>query len=128
MDGRSGNGRGVWLLALAIAVGSGAGCSGLPPLGDLAAQRATREFSCPRDKIGILSRADIYDGIVDVDACGQRARYQCFRGHLFSCIREPDPAHWDSEPALCITHDAGTSKPAGCYEIPHADPSPTVLL
>lgn len=124
MDGRSGNGRAVGVLVLAIASGTGVGCGSFPTLGDVAARRATQEFSCPRDKIGILSRSDIYDGIVDVEACGQRARYFCFVGRLFTCVREPDPAHWDSDPSLCVTHDATTSKPAGCFDAPQADPAP----
>ena len=122
MPSRSVKGRVVGLLALAI--GSGAGCNLWLTEGDLAVQRATKEFSCPAGKTGILSRSDIYPGLFDVDACGQRARYHCILGKLWTCIREPDPAHWHSEPSLCVRHDATTSKPAACVEPLRPEPKP----
>ena len=31
------------------------------------------------------------------------------------CIREPNPARWDPDPAICRNHDASKTKPAGCF-------------
>ena len=78
-------------------------------------QRATRELSCPADKVGVLDRTDISEGLVDVEACGHRARYMCIWGHTaWQCVREPDPARWDPDPALCSQHDGFKPKLAGC--------------
>ena len=110
----AGSERAVCLLLLAIVSASVAGCASAI-VGDAAVQRATREFACPADKIGVLDRTDISEGLVDVEACGHRARYMCVWGHIaWQCVREPDPARWDPDPVLCSQHDGLKPKPAGC--------------
>ena len=91
----AGGARVAWWLVLA---GVSGGCVGT--LGDLALKRASREFSCPVERIGIIQRADIDGGLFDIEACGQRARYSCFSGrhHMNHCTREPDPARWLPDP------------------------------
>lgn len=114
MHFRSRVARVVRLLLVPIASVSVTGCASAI-VGDAAVQRATREFSCPADSIGVLNRADIYEGLVDVEACGHRARYMCIWGQvIWQCVREPDPARWDSSPSLCSQHDGLNPKPAGC--------------
>jgi hypothetical protein len=55
-----------------------------------AAHRASREFRCPESLILTVPRPDIEEGVVDVRACGQVARYNCFQDKYGShCIREP---------------------------------------
>jgi hypothetical protein len=69
--------------------------------GDSAIRRASREFSCPEEKIGLIERADISDNLYDIEACGHRARYLCIissRGVVTACMREPDPPKWDPDP------------------------------
>ena len=57
---------------------------------ELAAHRAAREFRCPEPQVVTVPRPDISDDIVDVRACGQVARYDCFRAkHGNHCVREP---------------------------------------
>jgi hypothetical protein len=89
------------------------GIAGCMPVGYSAVGRVEREFSCPSYKIGMLKRDDISPGLVDVDACGQRARYMCVR--RWECVREPDPVRWDPDPALCLNPDRVESRPAGCF-------------
>jgi hypothetical protein len=74
-----------WLPAFVLCATSG--CVTVP---GPAALRASREFRCPQSRILSVTRTDIEEGVVDVRACGQVARYNCFQdkygGH---CIREP---------------------------------------
>jgi len=129
MHSHSRMGRMVRFVVLVIGTATVAGCA-LPIVllaesterGDIAVRRAAREFSCPPSKIGALSRSDIAHGLVDVEACGRRARYICTWGPNVDdrCTREPDPARWDPDPALCRNTDGLKPKPAGCFE-PVAD-------
>jgi hypothetical protein len=81
----------------------GVGCA---TAGDRAIQRASREFSCPEEKIGLIERADISENLYDIEACGQRARFMCVLSKRvdapsrsdISCMREPDPPKWDPDP------------------------------
>ena len=77
----------------------GAGCA---TTGDSAIQRASREFSCPEERIGLIERTDISNSLYDIEACGQRARYMCVmskdREVGTTCMREPDPPKWDPDP------------------------------
>ena len=124
----------VWLVGLVIATASITGCS--PMLGyvlvgdytdDLALRRAAREFSCPPERVNVVSRADISQGLHDVEACGRRARYMCtatrYEDH---CVREPNPAQWDPDPALCRSQDASQPKPAACYTVEPAPPPESI--
>lgn len=47
-----------------------AGCFALPA--DFAIQRASKEFHCPPEKIGVVQRSDVADHVYDLEACGQR--------------------------------------------------------
>ena len=123
----SGKGPIACFVVVAIATANAAGCMlySMSTLGGgPALRRAAREFSCPPDKVGVLKRPDIADGLFDVDACGQRARYMCTLGPTdVQCISEPVPARWDQDPALCRNPDRLAPKPAGCFEPSREDPS-----
>jgi hypothetical protein len=120
----------VRLLGFVVATAGFAGCN--PMLGyavmgdytdDLALHRAAREFSCPPERVNVVSRADISRGLNDVEACGQRARYMCTTTpYADNCVREPNPARWDPDPALCRSRDAANPKLAGCYTVKPAPP------
>jgi hypothetical protein len=83
-----------------------AGCFPLPA--DFAIQRASQEFHCPPEKIGVVQRGDVADYVYDLEACGQRFRYACLSfedDDLLSldaapteCVREPDPPKRDPDP------------------------------
>lgn len=93
------------LVAVCGCVGA-TGCLAFPA--DFAIERASKEFNCPPEKIGVIQRTDISDYVYDLDACSQRARYAClsFAGDDLTtlgveptqCVREPDPAQWDPDP------------------------------
>jgi hypothetical protein len=104
---------GLFLFWLAVITVCAAGCVaavvaplGLPAIqcearGEHAVQRASREFACPPERIGVIKRTDISEDLYDLDACGQRARYSCPKnGHTTQCIREPDPTQWDPDPRM----------------------------
>ncbi|HLK92425.1 MAG TPA: hypothetical protein VKZ18_21195 [Polyangia bacterium] len=82
------------LAGLAVALG---GCAA-----EAVFQRASNEFACPRQRIEVVDRGDIAEGLYDVDACGARARYMCIDNESTAvpvqCVREPDPARWDPDP------------------------------
>jgi hypothetical protein len=70
---------------------------------DYAIQRASKEFSCPPEKIGVIWRTDLTDNLYDLAVCDQRARYTCFSDNrkgrsAVYCIREPDPSSWQPDP------------------------------
>jgi hypothetical protein len=98
------------LAAAGICLGV-AGCRTLP--GDLAVQRASKEFVCPTEKIGVIQRSDISDHVYDLEACGQRVRYSCrslpddnlllTENDPNQCVREKDPPKWDPDPAAIAT-------------------------
>ena len=97
--------RAVMIVAVASACAGIAGCV-LP--GDVAIRRASREYSCPDEKIGVIQRSDISPDVYDLYACGHRARYSCFDADpqegscvaedCVHCVREPDPERWDPDP------------------------------
>ena len=102
---------GAIALVAAWALFSPLGCAATWLPGDVAIQRAAREFSCPPPKISIVQRSDVADSVFDLAACGQRVRYSCLldgayaEGAIYTdspyrCIREPDPAKWDPDPTL----------------------------
>jgi hypothetical protein len=64
-----------------------------PTVFEIARARASRELRCPAEKIEITGRPDIdvYEGILDVEACGKLARYAVLRRDSRVCVREPDP-------------------------------------
>jgi len=84
-----------------------AGCRTLP--GDFAVERASKEFECPKEKIGVIERSDISNYLYDLDACGHRVRYSCLsvpddnllltENSPNQCVREMDPKKWDPDPA-----------------------------
>lgn len=86
--------QGVLSAAICLA---GTGCVSLA---DVAVNRASREFVCPADRIGILARSDISMNLYDLEACGHRARYSCLESENLpaTCVREPDPPKWDPDP------------------------------
>jgi hypothetical protein len=110
-------GLGRWVLAACSLSVAGCVLSSTP----IAVQRASREFGCPVEKVGMIPRSDIASSVYDVAACGQRARYSCFwlengayleGNQLLSdgCAREPDPPKWDPDPAAVASlpgHPAG---------------------
>lgn len=71
---------------------------------DVVTQRASNEFTCPRERVEVIARNDIQPGTYDLDACGVRARYTCAGGvdkyEPERCVREPDPSSWNPDPAL----------------------------
>ena len=69
-------------------------------LADVAANRASREFACPPEQVGVLERSDISTSVYDLEACGHRARYSCLVSNSLpaTCVREPDPPKWDPDP------------------------------
>lgn len=112
--------RSVVVAAAALLLGQ-LGCA-FPMPGDAAVQRASREFSCPPAKIGVIERSDIADSLFDLEACGHRARYSCFyndpygRGYAVigetgrnQCIREPDPDAWSPDPQAIASMPAPES-------------------
>src|SRR5579859_4877485 len=78
---------------------------------DVAIERASSEFGCPRERVHAIERRDIAENLFDVEACGSRARYACQSGDVDTfddpapdlagprCFREPDPPAWDPDPA-----------------------------
>lgn len=106
-------------LMLVVATASLAACN---TTGGLAVRRASGEFSCPEERINVLDRSDITDGLFDVEACGKRARYACINGqYAHQCVREPDPPRWVPDPAICGGQDAAKPKPERCYVDPFAE-------
>lgn len=99
------------LLGLAVVAAwfclGAAGCRTLT--GDLAVQRASKEYVCPTEKVGVIQRSDISDHVYDLEACGQRVRYSCrslpddnlllTENDPNQCVREKDPPKWDPDPA-----------------------------
>ena len=86
------------VLVLFFGVGCATTCA---TPGDRAIQRASREFSCPEEKIGLIERDDLSNNLYDIEACGHRARYTCVvstTGVVTACVREPDPPKWDPDP------------------------------
>jgi hypothetical protein len=67
-----------------------------------AIRRASKELSCPPDRIATVARTDIAANVYDLNACGTLVRYACVSGENVpeQCIREPDPPKWDLDPAL----------------------------
>jgi hypothetical protein len=69
---------------------------------EAAIARASKEFSCPPEKIDVLWRTDVSEDLFDLAACGHRARYTCFSdkdaNRRIHCVREPDPATWLPDP------------------------------
>jgi hypothetical protein len=91
---------------LAACLGAG-GCLVTPE--SVAIHRASREFSCPSEKVAVIQRGDISESLYDISACGQRARYSCIYTDLVQpdtymsmsqCVREPDPVRWDPDPSV----------------------------
>jgi hypothetical protein len=86
------------------------GCLGLAATGCFGAfqleavSRASREFSCPAERIAAVERADIANNVYDVNACGKLVRYSCISSQHVpaQCTREPDPSKWDLDPALLV--------------------------
>jgi hypothetical protein len=117
------------LVVLTVVLGWAAGCAPLmlpmlpsgSSVGEDAFRRASKEFSCPTDKINLVQRDDIVSGLFDLEACGQRARYNCRQNE---CFREPEPARWDPDPVLCRTPDAIKGKPVKCVR-PYTYQAPT---
>jgi hypothetical protein len=57
---------------------------------DAARIRASNEFQCPEDRVRVTPRDDIETYMVDIDACGKRARYTCPHSrNSITCVREP---------------------------------------
>ncbi|HEY4395877.1 MAG TPA: hypothetical protein VGP64_17555 [Polyangia bacterium] len=86
------------------------GSLGLASIGCLfgpieAVNRASREFSCPRERIAAVQRGDIATNVYDLNVCGVMVRYSCISGENtpVQCTREPPPPHWDLDPALVPT-------------------------
>ena len=101
----------------------GVGCA---TVGDRAIQRASREFTCPEERIGLIERADISNNLYDIEACGHRVRYMCvtpYRSDI-SCLREPDPSKWDPDPKEV----AGLPKPQGTYDRLRSSPGEARLI
>jgi hypothetical protein len=73
------------------------GCLGLAAIGCFGAfqpeavHRASREFSCPSDRIATVERDDIANNVYDANACGKLVRYSCISGTDVTeqCTREP---------------------------------------
>lgn len=84
------------------------GCLGLAAIGCFGAfqpeavRRASREFSCPSDRVAAVQRDDIANNVYDVNVCGKLVRYSCISIRDFGqqCTREPDPPKWDLDPAV----------------------------
>jgi hypothetical protein len=110
-------GRIIHLVALLLLAAASSAC--VWP-GDYALQRASREFSCPPERVNVLSRDDVSESLFDVEACGQRARYNCplTQAAPLDCIREPDPIRWEPDPTICSKHDTAKPEPHGCYTHP----------
>ena len=74
---------------------------------DALLRRASNELACPRERIEVIRRNDLTSATYDVEACGSRARYTCVSADDnlpdVQCVREPDPARWDPDPALLAT-------------------------
>jgi hypothetical protein len=70
-----------------------------------AVNRASREFSCPSERIAAVQRADIARNVYDLNACGTMVRYSCIWGEHTpaQCTREPSPATWDIDPGQALT-------------------------
>lgn len=66
-----------------------------------AVNRASREFSCPAERIAAVQRADIAENVYDLNVCGAMVRYSCISGEEtpVQCTREPPPPRWDLNPA-----------------------------
>ena len=69
---------------------------------DAVISRASNEFTCPRERVQVVDRQDIAEGLYDVGACGHRARYMCIENDPTygpgQCVHEPDPPRWDPDP------------------------------
>lgn len=79
----------------------GVGCA---TTGDRAIRRASREFSCPEEEIGLIERTDISDNLYDIEACGHRARYLCIissRGGGYGVHARARPAEVGPGPKGC---------------------------
>jgi hypothetical protein len=88
---------------------------------ELAARRASREFSCPEPLVVAVPRPDISDDTVDVRACGQVARYDCFREKYGNhCVREPIEAK-DIDALMSLPVD---SPPIETEAVPPTTPPP----
>ena len=89
-------------LVVFVLAGSTALCGGCAV--DAVVERASNEFTCPRERITVIEREDIATGLYDLDACGSRARYMCVKTDdpvvVEQCVHEPDPSRWDPDPAL----------------------------
>lgn len=70
-----------------------------------AVTRASREYSCPRERIAVVQRGDIASNVYDLNVCGAMVRYSCIWGEdtPVQCTREPPPPKWDIDPALVAT-------------------------
>jgi hypothetical protein len=86
------------------------GCAG--PIA--AVDRASREFSCPPERIAAVERNDIASNVYDLNVCGAMIRYSCtWGGHApVQCTREPAPAKWDIDPTLVAALPRPLSVPA----------------
>jgi hypothetical protein len=93
-----------------------AGAAGCFPQYSALVRRASNEFSCDPARVNVIARNDIAYGLHDVEACGQRARYNCVGGASrhddpYRCIREPDPPRWDPDPAQAASLPADPREP-----------------
>ena len=70
------------------------GCLTHEDFADTARARAANEFHCSPADIKLTSRPDLGFEVLDVAACGRRARYSCVnlpKSLRITCIREHDP-------------------------------------
>jgi len=96
------------------------GCASVPIE---AVNRASREFSCPSERIAAVQRADIASNVYYLNVCGAMVRYSCIdvcgamagtscvsvENTPVQCTREPPPPRWDLDPAQVVT----LPRPAG---------------